>query len=212
MKDTSFQIYSNNLSKALASIDQVQLEILKKEIYSRLNGESRIFILGNGGSAGNASHICGDYTKTFSLLKKSLHIICPTDSVSFYTATVNDIDQNQVFSILVDSLIKKNDLLIYLSGSGNSLNLIKAAMKANLIGIKQACITAFTGGKLLDLVDIPIHIKMSDMEIAEDCQIAIFHYLKQSLCNDLKSDGEIKIGDSNNSNRYNKRVGGNEIA
>ena len=63
---------------------------------------------GNGGSAANASHICGDYTKTFCL-QQNINIICPTDNISFYTAAVNDLDQEQVFSILLENIIGKDD-------------------------------------------------------------------------------------------------------
>ena len=176
-----------------------------------MKDKSKIFIIGNGGSAANASHISGDYTKTFCLLKQNINIFCPTDNISFYTSAVNDLDQDQVFSILVENIISKDDFIIYLSGSGNSLNLVKCALRANALGIKQSSITAFAGGKLKELVEIPIHIKISDMEIAEDCQIAIFHSIKQQICKELNSLNK-KIEESDLFRRYNKRVGGNEIA
>ena len=70
-------------------------------------------------------------------------------------------------------------LLFILSGSGNSLNLVKCARKArNRDGIKQAAIIGFTGGALKDIVDYPVHVKFDDMEISEDIQLSIFHYIK----------------------------------
>ena len=83
--------------------------------------------------------------------------------------------------MLIDNIIDKKDLLIYLSGSGNSLNLVKCARKAKLKNIKQASLTGFNGGALKEIVDYPIHIKFDDMEICEDIQLSIFHYIKQRL-------------------------------
>ena len=80
-------------------------------------------------------------------------------------------------------LIDKDDFLIYLSGSGNSLNLVKCARKAKKRNIKQAALTGFNGGALNEIVDYPIHIKFEDMEICEDIQLSIFHYIKQRLIN-----------------------------
>ena len=211
MENYPFGKYIQNLSLALDSIEKNKIELLENEIFNRMQDNSKIFIMGNGGSAANASHICGDYTKTFCLLKQNINIICPTDNISFYTAAVNDLDQEQVFSILLENIIGKDDLIIYLSGSGNSLNLVKCALKAKILGIKQASITAYKGGKLKDLVTIPIHVKISDMEIAEDCQIAIFHFIKQQIYRKIKNSN-LKLEEIDSFNRYHKRVGGNEIA
>ena len=94
-------------------------------------------------------------------------------------------------------------LLVYLSGSGNSMNLIKCAIKAKSLGIKQISVTGFNGGKLKNLVDIPIHIKTFDMEIAEDCQINIFHNLKQRLMEKVsKKEGK----KNSNMKKYDKRT------
>ena len=83
--------------------------------------------------------------------------------------------------MLVDNIIDQNDLIIYLSGSGNSLNLVKCARKAKSKKIKQAAITGYNGGALNLIVDYPINIKFDDMEICEDIQLSIFHYIKQKL-------------------------------
>ena len=79
-------------------------------------------------------------------------------------------------------MFDKNDLIIYLSGSGNSMNLVKCARLANKIkGFYQVALTAFTGGALCKEVNLSIHCKIDDMEIAEDMQLIIFHYIKQRL-------------------------------
>ena len=81
------------------------------------------------------------------------------------TAASNDLSYDDAYSMLIDNLIDKGDFLIYLSGSGNSINLVKCARKAKLRNIRQAALTGFNGGALKEIVDYPIHIKFNDMEI-----------------------------------------------
>ena len=198
-----FQKYKNSLNLALNTIDQETLEILYKEIKKRLDGSSSIHILGNGGSAANASHIAGDYTKTFSFMNLKLKIYSHSDNISYLTAASNDLDYNEIYSSLVGTLINQKDLIIYLSGSGNSLNLIKCANKANTLKINQISISGYNGGKIKNLVTTPIHIDYPDMEISEDCQLIIFHYIKQQLVKEI--EGEDPYAE-NKLPKYKKRV------
>ena len=198
-----FKKYKDSLNKALDSINQYNLDILYKEIKKRLNGSSSIHLIGNGGSAANASHIVGDYKKTFAFMNFKININNHADNFCYLTAASNDLDFNEIYSNLVGTLIDKNDLIIYLSGSGNSLNLIKCANKASSLSIKQSSITGFNGGKLKDIVDIPIHINFPDMEISEDCQLIIFHYIKQRLVDDIEEKDPYK---ENKLPKYQKRV------
>ena len=193
------------LHKALNTVNQIKLEFLKDEIIKRIDGDGEIHIIGNGGSAANAHHIVGDYMKTFSFCGKRLRINCLSDNACYLTATANDLDYSQVFEILVNSRIHKTDLLIVLSGSGNSLNLVKAIRAAKVKGIKTSGIVSYTGGALLDLLDIPIYVKINDMEIAEDCQLSLFHFLKQQLLLELDDNQELMV-------KYSKRVSDDLIA
>ena len=198
-----FQKYTDSLNKALDSIKQDRLDILYNEIKKRLNGTSSIHIIGNGGSAANASHIVGDYTKTFTFMNLKIRIYTHSDNISYLTAASNDLDYNEIYSNLVGTIIDKDDLIIYLSGSGNSLNLIKCANKAKNLNIKQVSISGFNGGKIKDIVDRAIHIKYPDMEISEDCQIIIFHYIKQRLVDEFEDNDPYS---DNKSTKYQKRV------
>ncbi len=198
-----FSKYAEKLIVALETIEQTNIDLLKKEFLERLNGKSQIFFIGNGGSASNAQHIVGDYQKTFALLGTSLKLSCPIENISYLTAASNDLDFSQVYQLLIGRTINKKDLIVYLSGSGNSVNLVKAAMEAKKVGIKQVAVTAYNGGRLKEIVDIPIHINYNDMEIAEDCQLSIFHYIKQFLYNEcIKNDDTINERIA----KYNKRT------
>ena len=176
-----FKDYANQLSKALDLVNQDQIDTFFSVFDSYIGGKANIYLLGNGGSQANAHHISGDFIKTFSLAGLKLKISCLADNVCHLTAAANDLSFDEAYSILIDNLIDNNDLLIYLSGSGNSLNLVKCARKAKLRNIKQAALTGFNGGALNEIVNYPIHIKFNDMEICEDIQLSIFHYIKQRL-------------------------------
>jgi phosphoheptose isomerase len=198
-----FNKYKSSLNKALETINEDYIEILYQNIKQRLDGSSTIHILGNGGSAANASHIVGDFKKTFTFMNLKIKINAHSDNIAYLTAASNDLDYNEIYSNLVGTIIEKNDLIIYLSGSGNSLNLIKCANKAKNLNIKQISISGFNGGKIKDIVDTAIHINFPDMEISEDCQMIIFHYIKQRLVdenedNDPYSDNQLT--------KYQKRV------
>ena len=198
-----FKKYKNSLNIALDTLNQKNIDLLYDEIKKRINGSGAIHILGNGGSAANASHIVGDFTKTFGLMNFKLKIFNHSDNICYLTAASNDLDYNEIYSSLVGNLIDKNDLIVYLSGSGNSLNLIKCANKASKLNIKQASITGYNGGKLKDIVNNPIHINFPDMEISEDCQLIIFHYIKQKLVEELEESDPYH---ENSLPKYQKRV------
>lgn len=197
--------YGNHLSEALNSIDEDLVCALKDEIRQRFDSPHNIYLIGNGGSAANANHIVGDYSKTFAMLGKCLNINCLADNSCYITAVSNDLDYSEVFELQINARVRKDDLIIFLSGSGNSMNLVKTARLAKSKKIKTAAILGFSGGALKELVDIPIHAMINDMEIAEDSQISTFHFIKQKLY--------IEFFDNNNPTpKYNKRVDEDLIA
>tara|TARA_Y100000589_G_C27199303_1_gene648695 strand:+ start:7720 stop:8349 length:630 start_codon:yes stop_codon:yes gene_type:complete len=196
-----FKDYSMKIFKALESVNEEQVNKLFNQIDSILGTNANIYLLGNGGSQANAHHIAGDFMKTFSMVDLKLKIYSLPDNVCYLTATSNDISFEEAYSILVGNLIEKNDFIIYLSGSGNSLNLVKCARKANSMGIKQAAITGFTGGALKNIVNFPVHVNFEDMEISEDIQLSIFHYIKQRLV-----DKYIQLFNEIDISKYRKRT------
>ena len=201
--------YTNSLKNALENFDKNEnLFKLAEIIWQSLNNDSEIHIFGNGGSAANASHIVGDYMKTFCIYKQNLKIFSLTDNNCYLTATANDIDYSEIFSFLIPSQIKSKDKIIFLSGSGNSSNLVKCALKAKLNEIQTIAITGYDGGKLAEICDLNINFKIDDMEIAEDIQLICFHHIKQYLCKRLISEKNIVPLEST---KYNKRVDLGEV-
>lgn len=176
-----FKDYSLKINQALEKVDQNEVDKLFNQIDKIIGTNSNIYLLGNGGSQANAHHISGDFIKTFSIVGLKLKISCLADNVCHLTAASNDLSFEDSYATLVGNIIDKDDFIIYLSGSGNSLNLVKCARKAKHSGIKQAAIVGFKGGALKQIVDYPIHVNFDDMEISEDIQLSIFHYIKQRL-------------------------------
>ena len=199
MNHKSIKEYINKFASSFHNINEEKLEELKDEMIKIINTQKEVFIIGNGGSAANANHIAGDYLKTFSLAGLSFKISSLSESISYLTAASNDVDFSEVYEILINTRISKGDLLIFLSGSGNSINLIKPARMAKKVGIITAAVVGYMGGGLKEIVDIPIHIDIQDMEISEDAQMTIFHYLKQRLFNELCVEKDIP-------NKYKKRT------
>ena len=178
----NFSKYLKNLNSGLESLSQTKLDLLFKQIDKRINSDNTIYLFGNGGSHANSSHVVGDYLKSFAIEGLKLKISNLADNLCFLTAASNDVSFEDAYSILFGTIIEANDLVIYLSGSGNSMNLVKCAKLGKKIkDLYQVSITAYNGGALSEIVDLPLHIKINDMEIAEDCQLIIFHYLKQML-------------------------------
>lgn len=202
-----FRQYISSLHGSLSGINSDNLQLLEDILYDALIHHRPIYIIGNGGSHANSSHIAGDYQKTFALASCGIKISSLADNICYYTAAVNDLDPTDVYQLLIGKTVLKADILIYLSGSGNSSNLIKSATKAKLHGIFQISLTAFTGGTLSSIVDLSIHIPTNDMEQAEDAQLIVFHYIKQRLMARLES-----IEDLPSLVKYNKRVFDNLIA
>ena len=197
-----FSEYLKNLNIGLESFQHSKLNLLSEEINKRINSDNTIYLFGNGGSHANASHVVGDYLNSFAIEGLKLKISNLADNVCFLTAASNDVSFEDAYSILFSNLIEVNDLVIYLSGSGNSMNLVKCARLGKRIkDLYQVSITAYNGGALSEIVDLPLHIKIDDMEIAEDCQLIIFHYLKQMLIQKNTNQRNFEL-----INKYKKRT------
>lgn len=143
-----------------------------------------VFVMGNGGSAATAASIAVDFGKTAAPKgRKALKCISLSESSAFLTAMSNDLDFEQVFIKQLENLLAPRDLALFVSGSGNSPNLIKAARFAASEGAKTAALLGFDGGKLKALVDVPVVIPCAEYGVVEDMHLAISHiitfYLRQ---------------------------------
>lgn len=174
--------YINSEIEAIKKIDVNKINAVINTLEStRLKG-GKIYICGNGGSATTASHFCCDFNKGVSAAKKiPYHFICLSDNVATLTAIANDESYNDVFSYQLNKFANEDDVLIVISGSGNSKNIVSAidAAKAKNIFIIGLC--GFDGGYVKKHSDLYIHIDVNNMQIIEDLHLMIDHCMMSIL-------------------------------
>jgi len=170
--------YLNRVGAVLQSIDLKQVAKCG-ELLTRARSEGRqVFLCGNGGSAALASHLAVDLGKGCSRNReKRFRVLSLTDNVPWLTALSNDVSYEDVFVEQLKNYAQKGDLLISISGSGNSKNVLKAIQYANQIGCETVGISGFAGGKLKEMVTHHVHIKADHMGLIEDGQMVVGHIL-----------------------------------
>jgi len=183
-KKVFFESYSKKLQQVLESADWTPIEELADDIQKCWNEGRRVFLCGNGGSAGNAIHLANDFI--YGIAKKTgggLKAISLSDNSAVITCLANDVGYDYIFSEQLAVQAEEKDLLIVLSGSGNSSNIIHVVEQAKKMQVKSFAILGYNGGKCKGIVDVPIHFSVDDMQIAEDLQIIVGHMLMQWLHN-----------------------------
>jgi D-sedoheptulose 7-phosphate isomerase len=187
MKNDEFSGYFARVSDTLSRVDTKAVAALVEMLLKVREEETSVFIFGNGGSGATASHVTGDFLKGISYgLDKRFRVQCLNDNISGLMAISNDLTYAEIFTEQLKVFLRKNDLVIGISGSGNSVNVVKALEFARLKGAGTVAFCGYEGGKVKDLADLVIHVPIHDMEITEDIHIIIFHAIKQSLMNSLK--------------------------
>jgi D-sedoheptulose 7-phosphate isomerase len=177
-----FNDYSYRLQGVLIKSNWSPVVQLAKDLQLCLKENRRLFICGNGGSAGNSIHLANDFL--YGIAKYTgggLKVLSLSDNPAVITCLANDLGYDQIFSEQLAVQGEKDDLLIVLSGSGNSPNVIHAINQAKKMNIKSYAILGFDGGKCKSLADVAIHFSVDDMQIAEDMQIVVGHMVMQWL-------------------------------
>jgi D-sedoheptulose 7-phosphate isomerase len=149
---------------------------------ARANGQ-RIFVFGNGGSSANASHIVNDMLKsTIQPGRPRMKLICLSDNVPTLTAYANDVSYDIIYAEPLASLAEPGDVVIALSGSGNSPNVLRAMDVAQEMGLTRVGLTGRDGGKLKDQCDICVIVPNDSMQVIEDAHLVILHAVFLALC------------------------------
>lgn len=170
--------YLADLSQCVSHLDPAKLqEFLRVLLQARENGAT-VFVVGNGGSALTASHFTVDLGKGASVGRESrFRVIALTDSIGTITAMGNDIDFADIFVEPLKNLAKPGDVLLALSGSGNSENVIRAVQYANSIGVTTLGLTGKTGGRLAKKAKLVIQANSDHMGRIEDIHMIVVHLL-----------------------------------
>lgn len=177
-----FQDYSCDLSKALAGVSLDRFEEFALLLEAAYFEERQVFLMGNGGSASTASHIACDLNKSLSFGKqKRFRAICLNDNLPMLMAYANDFSYEDVFVEPLKNFLRAGDLVVALSGSGNSPNVLKAIEYANSHGAHTVGLSGFDGGKLAGMAQTAIVAPVHDMQKAEDAHLILFHAVFQIL-------------------------------
>ncbi len=185
----SIDDYFGRLKIVLDNIDKDKINYFVSVLLKHYEKQSCIYIFGNGGSAMTASHVVCDFNKGVCLeLEKKFKLICLNDNLATILAYANDISYDEIFRLQLKNYLKKDDLVIGISGSGNSLNVLEGIEYSKQVGAETFTLCGFDGGKLkqVDAVNC-LHIPINDMQIAEDSHVIIFHVVMQILYKHLNN-------------------------
>lgn len=180
--------YRAGFNAVIDSIDAEQIEQAAQLLRSAFENGQQIFIAGNGGSAATASHMACDLAKTTlgkgaRLPERRIKALALTDSVPLLTAWGNDVSYDSVFSEQLRTLADAGDLLVVISASGNSPNIIEAVRAAKEMGLHTLALLGFEGGAVKPMVDHSVVVRSSHFGYIEDAHSLLNHlitdYLKQ---------------------------------
>ncbi|MEW4452706.1 SIS domain-containing protein [Bremerella sp. JC817] len=188
--------YIDRFKTELDKLEQSQITKWADLIYDAYESGNFVYIFGNGGSGCNASHMAEDLGKS-SLREKDLgdeslrrlKVLSLTDNVGWIMAVGNDIGYDQIFLQQVMNYGQEGDVVLAISGSGNSDNVLKAVDWSNRHGLKTLGLTGYGGGKLRDMAQHSFHVPLDDMGMVESIHLAIFHWVLNDVFARINDEG-----------------------
>lgn len=185
--------YSQELADALAKIPEDMLTSAFEAIIGSIDAGKKLFICGNGGSASTGSHMACDFQKWAHVLPEDapqVAAICLSDNTAIMTAIANDVGFDQIFASQISALGTPGDLLLVISVSGNSPNVLKALSMADSLGISTLALTGMDGGVACSLADMSLTILSDDYGIVEDAHAVIMHVLTRMIREHYTANGQ----------------------
>lgn len=183
------------LDSAKQAIDMLDLNEINNFINVLINAYEKgnnIYIFGNGGSASTASHFACDFNKGInSKLYKKFKVLSLTDNIPTMLAYANDVDYNLIFLEQLKNFLKEDDVVIGISGSGNSENVLNAIEYANQKNNLTIGITGFDGGYLKKIARHSVNVNVNNMQITEDLHLMITHLVMTVLNNHIANDKKV---------------------
>jgi D-sedoheptulose 7-phosphate isomerase len=183
--------YGARTREVIEAADLSGVEALARDLADCWRTGRQVFLCGNGGSGANAVHIANDFLYAVSKTPGSgLRVHALPANISVITCLANDEGYDEVFALQLAVLARAGDLLIALSGSGNSPNILNAIERAKGLGVRSYAILGYSGGKAKAMADVPIHFAVDDMQISEDLQMMVAHMIMQWLGTNRPLPGE----------------------
>jgi D-sedoheptulose 7-phosphate isomerase len=174
--------YAFEHQTAMNGVDREALSTASDILETAYLQNNTVFVCGNGGSAAIANHMVCDHGKligTDTLLKVRIHSLC--NSAELMTAIANDISYEEIFSYPLRSMGQDSDVLLTISGSGQSPNVIKATEAAKELGMHVIAFTGFSGGKSAELSDVNVHVPSDNYGIVEDIHQGLMQVIAQFI-------------------------------
>ena len=170
--------YFDRVGEALKSVRKEEVTSVLEVIYKAYEKQQNVFIIGNGGSASNATHFAQDLAKGVvpaDSPQPRIRAISLTDNISFITAAANDHGYERIFEIQLKTYARPGDVLIAISGSGNSRNITRAIQYAKSFKLITVGVTGYDGGEVKRSVDTSLHVPLHEMCTVESIHSLIFH-------------------------------------
>ncbi|MEM8638645.1 MAG: SIS domain-containing protein [Cyanobacteria bacterium P01_G01_bin.54] len=183
------QFILNYKSRLIKSLEMEAMELIPElglALQQAWESKKTVYLCGNGGSAGNAVHLANDFIYgAGAQVGRGICVESLSANSAVLTCLANDLGYEEIYAYQLKVKAKPGDILIALSGSGNSPNIVKALEMGNKIGMQTFAILGFSGGLCKDIAQISIHFPIDDMQIAEDLQLIVGHMCMQWLCGQL---------------------------
>jgi len=176
---------SADLKKIVAETLSGEIFNSAKQIKNKLEIGGKLLLMGNGGSAGDAQHIAAELVGRFKKERKALPALALTVDTSSLTALGNDYGFDSIFERQIEAIANKNDVVIGISTSGNSENVVRAIKKANYLGAYTIGLLGNDGGKLKEIVNLPIIIPSNDTARIQEVHITIGHIICEIIEEDM---------------------------
>lgn len=195
MKDyrKEIAVYIDHEVETLRALDKDAINDALNLLLETMEKGNTVFVFGNGGSSATASHFQNDFNKGVSEhTEKKFNFLCLNDNVATVMAVANDIGFEEVFRFQLRGHIKPGDVVLAISGSGNSKNVINAVEYAKEQGCRVIGLTGFGGGKLRQLADVSLHAPINSMQITEDIHMIFDHLMMSIFYRDLCGIEHIK--------------------
>ena len=188
--------YLDRLSGELSRLNQADIQKWADLVYDAWASGRQVFIFGNGGSATTASHYAEDLGKSTlrpedlkDESKKRLKVLSLTDNVGWLLAVGNDCGYDQIFVQQLMNYGSKGDLVLAISGSGNSPNVLSAVDWANRHGLVTFGLTGYKGGKLKQMQQHGLHVDLDDMGMVESIHLCVFHWVLNDVFARINQEG-----------------------
>lgn len=178
----ALEAHISDVRRVLAQIPGEGMERVVEVILNAYDRGAHVYVVGNGGSAATASHFACDLSKaTIVEGRRRLRVTSLTDNTALLTAWANDSCYEMVFAEQLRNLLDPGDVVIAISASGNSPNMLQAMRWARAFGATTVALVGFTGGSLRESADVAVHVPSHSYGVVEDCHLVLQHAITASM-------------------------------